>query len=74
MGAAAGATIGHQVLKFSPDGKLLLALGKKGGKRIELRRTEVPIVVFGHVAAKARSRVGHALPLGLAFSRGAARL
>ena len=33
MGAAAGATIGHQVLKFSPDGKLLLALGKKGGAR-----------------------------------------
>ncbi|HKT79201.1 MAG TPA: 6-bladed beta-propeller, partial [Vicinamibacterales bacterium] len=33
VGAAAGATIGHQVLKFSPDGKLLLALGKKGGAR-----------------------------------------
>jgi streptogramin lyase len=31
VGAAAGATIGHQVLKFSPDGKLLLSLGKAGG-------------------------------------------
>jgi sugar lactone lactonase YvrE len=26
-----GATIGHQVFKFSPDGKLLLTLGKAGG-------------------------------------------
>jgi streptogramin lyase len=31
VGAAAGATVGHQVLKFSPDGKLLLSLGKAGG-------------------------------------------
>ena len=30
-GAAAGATKGHQVFKFSPDGKLLLTLGKPGG-------------------------------------------
>jgi DNA-binding beta-propeller fold protein YncE len=27
----AGATRGHQVFKFSPDGKLLMTLGKKGG-------------------------------------------
>ncbi len=33
VGAAAGATIGQQVLKFSPDGKLLMTLGKKGGAR-----------------------------------------
>src|SRR5207249_7777395 len=26
-----GSTIGHQVYKFSPDGKLLLTLGKPGG-------------------------------------------
>jgi hypothetical protein len=31
VGAAAGATKGHQVLKFSPDGKLLMTLGKPGG-------------------------------------------
>jgi sugar lactone lactonase YvrE len=31
VGAAAGATQGHQVFKFSPDGKLLLTLGKAGG-------------------------------------------
>ena len=31
VGAAAGATKGHQVFKFSPDGKLLLTLGKPGG-------------------------------------------
>ncbi len=31
IGAAAGATKGHQVFKFSPDGKLLLTLGKPGG-------------------------------------------
>ena len=31
IGAAAGATKGHQVFKFSPDGKLLLTLGKSGG-------------------------------------------
>jgi len=31
VGVAAGATVGHQVLKFSPDGKLLLSLGKAGG-------------------------------------------
>jgi sugar lactone lactonase YvrE len=29
--ANAGATKGHQVFKFSPDGKLLLTLGKPGG-------------------------------------------
>src|SRR5690348_1447153 len=27
----AGATIGHQVFKFSPDGKLLMTIGKAGG-------------------------------------------
>jgi sugar lactone lactonase YvrE len=31
MGPVPGATIGHQVYKFSPDGKLLLTLGKPGG-------------------------------------------
>jgi sugar lactone lactonase YvrE len=31
--AAAPATKGHQVFKFSPDGKLLLTLGKAGGGR-----------------------------------------
>ena len=31
--AAAPATKGHQVFKFSPDGKLLLTLGKPGGGR-----------------------------------------
>jgi sugar lactone lactonase YvrE len=31
MGPAAGSTKGHQVFKFSPDGKLLLTLGKPGG-------------------------------------------
>jgi hypothetical protein len=31
VGAAAGATKGHQVFKFSPDGKLLMTLGKPGG-------------------------------------------
>ena len=31
MGPLAGSTFGHQVYKFSPDGKLLLTLGKKGG-------------------------------------------
>ena len=31
VGAAAGATKGHQVFKFSPDGKLLLTLGTPGG-------------------------------------------
>ena len=31
MGPAPGATKGHQVFKFSPDGKLLLTLGKAGG-------------------------------------------
>jgi sugar lactone lactonase YvrE len=31
MGPASGATKGHQVFKFSPDGKLLLTLGKPGG-------------------------------------------
>lgn len=31
VGAAAGATKGHQVFKFSPDGQLLLTLGKPGG-------------------------------------------
>ena len=31
VGAAAGATIGHQVFKFSPDGELLMALGTAGG-------------------------------------------
>ena len=31
VGAAAGATKGHQVFKFSPDGKLLMALGMPGG-------------------------------------------
>src|SRR5256885_2220579 len=30
-GPAAGATKGHQVFKFSPDGKLLMTLGKPGG-------------------------------------------
>jgi DNA-binding beta-propeller fold protein YncE len=33
VGAAAGATVGHQVLKFSPDGRLLMTLGKAGGAR-----------------------------------------
>jgi sugar lactone lactonase YvrE len=31
MGPMPGGTIGHQVYKFSPDGKLLLTLGKPGG-------------------------------------------
>ena len=31
VGVAAGATLGHQVFKFSPDGKLLMTLGKPGG-------------------------------------------
>jgi streptogramin lyase len=31
FGRAAGATKGHQVFKFSPDGKLLLTLGDAGG-------------------------------------------
>ncbi|MEP7309772.1 MAG: hypothetical protein ABJA98_30050 [Acidobacteriota bacterium] len=31
VGQAAGATRGHQVLKFSPEGKLLQALGAAGG-------------------------------------------
>ena len=31
IGPAAGSTQGHQVYKFSPDGKLLMTLGKKGG-------------------------------------------
>jgi sugar lactone lactonase YvrE len=31
IGAPAGATTGNQVFKFSPDGKLLLTLGKAGG-------------------------------------------
>jgi sugar lactone lactonase YvrE len=31
MGPAPGATVGHQVFKFSPDGKLLMTLGKPGG-------------------------------------------
>jgi sugar lactone lactonase YvrE len=31
IGPRAGATIGNQVFKFSPDGKLLLTLGKPGG-------------------------------------------
>ncbi len=31
IGPRAGATIGNQVFKFSPDGKLLLTLGKAGG-------------------------------------------
>jgi DNA-binding beta-propeller fold protein YncE len=31
MGPLPGSTMGHQVYKFSPDGKLLLTLGKKGG-------------------------------------------
>jgi sugar lactone lactonase YvrE len=31
MGPAPGATIGHQVYKFSPEGKVLLTLGKPGG-------------------------------------------
>jgi sugar lactone lactonase YvrE len=31
VGAAAGATKGHQVFKFSPDGKLLMTIGKPGG-------------------------------------------
>jgi sugar lactone lactonase YvrE len=30
-GPGAGATKGHQVFKFSPDGKLLMTLGKAGG-------------------------------------------
>jgi streptogramin lyase len=33
VGAAAGATKGHQVLKFSPQGTLLMTLGKAGGAR-----------------------------------------
>jgi DNA-binding beta-propeller fold protein YncE len=33
VGAAAGATYGHQVLKFSPEGRLLMELGKPGGAR-----------------------------------------
>jgi len=31
VGQAAGATKGHQVFKFSPDGKLLMTLGDPGG-------------------------------------------
>jgi sugar lactone lactonase YvrE len=31
MGPMPGATVGHQVYKFSPDGKVLLTLGKPGG-------------------------------------------
>jgi streptogramin lyase len=31
IGPAAGATKGHQVFKFSPDGTLLMTLGKPGG-------------------------------------------
>ena len=31
IGPAPGATKGHQVFKFSPDGKVLLTLGKPGG-------------------------------------------
>lgn len=31
IGPLPGATIGHQVFKFSPDGRLLLTLGKPGG-------------------------------------------
>ena len=31
VGAAAGATKGHQVFKFSPEGKVLLTLGTPGG-------------------------------------------
>ena len=31
IGPAPGATKGHQVFKFSPDGKLLMTLGKAGG-------------------------------------------
>ena len=31
MGPMPGGTIGHQVYKFSPDGKVLLTLGKPGG-------------------------------------------
>jgi DNA-binding beta-propeller fold protein YncE len=30
-GPAAGATKGHQIFKFSPDGKVLMTLGKPGG-------------------------------------------
>ena len=31
MGPLPGSTLGHQVYKFSPDGKVLLTLGKPGG-------------------------------------------
>src|SRR4029077_14613194 len=31
MGPLPGGTIGHQVYKFSPEGKVLLTLGKPGG-------------------------------------------
>jgi len=31
LGPLPGATIGHQVFKFSPEGKLLMTLGKPGG-------------------------------------------
>jgi hypothetical protein len=31
IGPRAGSTIGHQVFKFSPEGKVLLTLGKAGG-------------------------------------------
>ena len=31
MGPSPGATVGHQVFKFSPDGKLLMTLGNPGG-------------------------------------------
>ena len=34
VGAAAGATKGHQVFKFSPDGKLLLTLGTPAARPI----------------------------------------
>jgi sugar lactone lactonase YvrE len=34
IGPAAGATVGHQVFKFSPDGKVLLTLGKAGGMAV----------------------------------------
>ena len=35
MGPLPGSTLGHQVYKFSPDGKVLLTLGKPGGAAID---------------------------------------
>ena len=34
IGPAPGATVGHQVWEFSPDGKVLMKLGKEGGAAV----------------------------------------